>query len=204
MDFVNPLGAGTSQALPVSRLEIGFGHGFEAAFQLPLLRIVEPGGNSVLAAGQFSAAAQYQVAGSARYALSLYGRLEVASGVSTVVGNEIQLMPAVFAEWHARPALWVRSNVGWNAAVSGASGRFADLQYSDALVWWANRHFVPLLEFAGSTSTLTGRTQAVIQPELIVTHLRHVEVKAGPEVAFLPSFHYALRGQVAWYWGKRQ
>jgi len=83
--FREPMDASTgtsSQALPVSRLEVGLGCGWETVFQMRLLRVSDANGTSVLAGGQFSMALQYLLAGSpgASYA-PVSGRLEVPSGV---------------------------------------------------------------------------------------------------------------------------
>src|SRR5690348_10391560 len=95
-DFVSGFDQpGTStQAIPESRLEVGLGRGFETVLQMPLLRVSEPNGGSVLAGGQFSAALRYLIAGSAagKYAISVAGRLEVPTGDSQIVGNQTQLM----------------------------------------------------------------------------------------------------------------
>lgn len=209
LDFVSPIDPSTgttSQALPVSRLEVGLGRGWETVLQMPLLRVSDGKGDSVLAAGQFSMALQYLLAGSpgARYAISVSGRLEVPSGDSAVVGNQTQLMPSVFAEWHAAPSLLFRSNVGWNTTIAGTTARFAYLAYSDAVVWMASRHFLPVFEFAASTSTFTGDTQFVLQPEMIVAEGRYLELKAGLSVGLVPKPHYGIRAQLGWFWGKRQ
>ena len=208
-DFVSPVEqtAGVStQAIPESRLEVGLGRGFATVLQMPMLRVSEPAGNSVLAGGQFSVALQYLVAGSptARYAVSVWGRLEVPTGSSAIVGNATQLMPAVLAEWHATPRLLFESNIAWNTTVGSSSGKFANFQHANAVVWLVNRHFMPVFEFAGSTNTFNGSTQLVIQPEVIVAQIQHLEFKTGFSVALLPSPHYAIRSQVAWFWGERK
>jgi hypothetical protein len=207
LDFVSPLGSTqgvSSQALPEARLEIGLGHGFETVFQMPLLRLSEPSSGSVLAGGQFSMALQYLLAGSltGKYAISVWGRLEVPTGDSAVVGNAAQLMPMVLVDWQPVRGILVHSNVAWNTTISGTT-KFANLQHANSLVWMASRHLLPVLELAGSTSTLNGGTQLVIQPELIVAAGRHLEIKTGVSVWLAPNSHYAIRSQVAWFWGKR-
>ena len=209
LDFVNSVGETTgvnTQAIPEARLEVGMGRGFEAVFQMPLLRVSEPDGSSVLAGGQFSVALRYLVAGSAtgKYAISILGRLEVPTGDSTVVGNSTQLMPMVLGEWHAARRLLLQSNIAWNTTISGTSARFANFQHANAVVWLASRHFIPVLEFAGSTNTLNGNSQLVIQPEAIVAQAQRLELKAGLAVALLPTPHYVIRSQIAWFWGKRE
>lgn len=208
LDFVSPLGAtsGTStQAVPVSRLEVGLGHGLETVFQIPLLRASQSDGSSVLGAGQFSVALRYQLLGSltSRFALSIGGRLEVPSGDSALVGNATQLMPMLLAEWRIYSRVSFLSNIAWNTTVGAANGRFANLQHSHAVVWSLNRFVMPVFEVAGSTSTLTGNSQLVIQPELIVAPNRRLELKTGLSVTLVPVPHYGIRSQLAWFWGKR-
>lgn len=209
LDFVNTVGGATApngQAVPEAFLEVGLGRGFETVLQWPVLRVSEPGGNSVLAGGQFSVALRYLLAGSAtsRFAISIAGRLEAPTGDSAIVGNEIQLMPAVLAEWHVTSRLWLRSNFGWDTAVSGATGRFAYLEDANAVVWRASPRFMPVLELVGSTNTRTGNTQRILQPELIVAPSRHLELKAGFAVGLVAVRGYAIRSQLAWFWGKRE
>ena len=209
LDFVNSAGgtsAPSGQAVPEAFVEVGLGRGFETVLQWPVLRVSEPGGASVLAGGQFSVALRYLLAGSAngRYAISVAGRLEVPTGDSAIVGNETQLMPAVLAEWHATPRLWLRSNVGWDTTVSGTTGRFAYLEDANAIVWRANPRFMPVLESVGSTNTLTGNTQRILQPEVIIAPSRRLELKAGFAVGLVAVRGYAIRSQLAWIWGRRE
>jgi len=208
LDFVSaldPTGVST-QAIPESRLEVGLGRGFETVLQMPLLRVSEPNGSSVLAGGQFSAALRYLIAGSpsGKYAISVAGRLEVPTGNSQIVGNQYQLMPMLLGEWQVAPHLLLRSNLAWNTTVSGTTARFANFEHAHALVWRASRRAIPVFEFVGSTNTLSGNTQLLVQPEVIVTPARNLELKTGIWVAVFPAPHYGIRSQIAWFWGKRQ
>jgi hypothetical protein len=108
----------------------------------------------------------------------------------------------VLAEWHPLSSILLQSNLAWNTTVTGSTGRFANLEYSNAVVWLASRHFLPALEFAGSTNTINGGTQFVVLPELIVAKVHHFEFKTGFSVALMPSPHYGIRSQLAWSWGK--
>jgi hypothetical protein len=107
------------------------------------------------------------------------------------------------AEWHATPNLLFRSNLAWNTAVAGTTGRFAFLEYSYATVWLASRHWIPVIESAGSTSTVYGGAQVIVQPELIVAPSRHLELKLGLSLGVIATERYAIRSQIAWFWGKR-
>jgi hypothetical protein len=208
LDFVSPVDAKAkinSQTVPESFLEIGLGRGFETVLQWPLLRVSEPGGSSVLAAGQLSIALRYLLAGSpaSSYAIAIAGRVEVPSGDSHIVGNETQLMPTILAEWHAAPDLLLRSNLSWNTTIAGTTGRFAFLEYSNAAVWLASRHWMPVIELVGSTNTVRGGTQMIVQPEIIVAPSRHLELKTGLSFGLVSTSQYAIRSQFAWVWGKR-
>jgi hypothetical protein len=208
LDFVTPPGGtgASTQALPEARFELGLGRGFDTVLQMPLLRVSEPDGSSVLTGGQFSIALRYLLAGSpsGKYAVSLWGRLEVPTGNSTVVGNTTQLMPMVLVEWHPLSQLRFYSNIAWNTVVSGSTQRFANFEHSNAVLWLASRHFMPSLEVVGSTDTRNGGSQVVIQPEVIVLATQHIELKTGLSVALIPTPHYAIRSQLAWFWGKRR
>ena len=208
LDFfsaVNPAAQISSQTVPESSLEIGLGRGFETVLQWPLLRVSKPDGSSVLAAGQFSIALRYLLAGSstARYAIAIAGRVEVPSGDSRIAGNETQLMPTILAEFRPTRNLLLRSNLAWNTTVAGTSGRFAFLEYSNAAVWLASRYWMPVLEVVGSTNTVRGDTQMIVQPELIVAPTRHLELKLGFSLGAVATERYSIRSQLAWFWGKR-
>lgn len=103
----------------------------------------------MLAGGQFSVALRYLLAGSptAKYAISVSGRLEVPTGNSTIVGNATQLMPMVLAEWHAVPRLLFLSNIAWNTTVGGTTGKFANFEYANAVVWLPASILCPCLSF---------------------------------------------------------
>jgi hypothetical protein len=207
LDFVSPLGetSGTStQAIPESRLELGLGHGLETVFQMPLLRASEPDGSSVLGGGQLSVALRYLLVGSqsSRFAMSVAGRLEVPTGDSTLVGNATQLMAMVLSEWHVSANVALLSNIAWNTSVGATTGRFANFEHSHAVVWSRNRFVMPVFEVAGTTSTVNGNSQVVVQPEVIVVPIKHLELKTGLSVALVPTPHYGIRSQLAWIWGK--
>ena len=207
-DFVSPLGdnGGTStQAIPVSRLETGLGHGLETVFEVPLLRVSERDGSSVLAGGQFSVALRYLLVGSqsSRFATSIAGRIEVPSGDSALVGNATQLMPMLLSEWRMSSALSFRSNIGWSSTVGATNERLAVFQHSHAVVWSLNRFVLPVFEVAGSTSTVNGSSQLVVQPEQIVVATKHIELKTALSLTLVPTPRYGVRSQLAWIWGKR-
>jgi hypothetical protein len=202
--FVSPLSQGTSQALPQARLDIGLGGGFETTLQMPLLRVTEPNGGSVLGAGQISVALQYLLAGSqsADYAISLATRVEVPSGDSRIAGNETQIMPTVLVEWRARPGLVFRSAISWDRTVAGTTGKFAFFEYDNALSWMNKSGFVPTIEIAGSTETFHGSTQVAIQPEIIFARIRNVELKFGISREVVSTTRYEIRAELAWFRGK--
>jgi hypothetical protein len=209
LDFVNTAGGSpgvSSQAIPESILQVGLGRGFETLVQMPLLRISETNGSRVLAGGQFSLALRYRLAGSSteKYAISVSGRLEVPTGDSHVVGNSTQLTPMVLADWHVAPNLLLQSNIAWNSAVTGTIGKVSYFERANAVAWLAGRHFMPVVEFVSSTNTASGKTQSVIQPEIIVARSRYLEIKTGLSIELTASPHYAIRSQVAWFWGKRE
>ena len=201
--FVSPLGKGR-WALPQTRLDIGLGGGLQTTLQLPLLRITEPNGGSIFGAGQFSAALQYLLAGSASadYAMSIATRVEVASGDSRLAGNETQIVPSVLLEWRVSPGLVFRSATSWDRTVAGTTGRFSLLGYNNALSWMNKSDFVPTIEIAGSTETFHRYTEVAIQPEIIFTRIRDAELKFGVSFEMVPTANYAIRAELAWFRGK--
>jgi hypothetical protein len=55
----------------------------------------------------------------------------------------------------------------------------------------------------GSTNTVRGGTQMIVQPEIIVAPSRHLELKTGLSFGVVSTSQYAIRSQFAWVWGKR-
>lgn len=198
--FVSPLVQGSSQALPQARLDIGLGGGFQATLQEPLLRVSEPNGRSVFAAGQFSVALQYLLAGSAsaRYAISVATRVEVPSGDSKIVGNETQIMPIVLVQWRANRALLFRSATSWDRTV-GTTGRLSFIEYDNALSWMNRSGLVPTIEIAGSTETFHRYTQSVIQPEVIFARIPDIELKFGISFGLVPTTSSTIRAELVWF-----
>jgi hypothetical protein len=131
--------------------------------------------------------------------------VEAPTGDTRLVGNATQVMGGALVDWRPTSRIVAHSNIMFDGSVGGTGRHSAFLEYSNAVVWAAANHFLPVFEFAGSSSTITGRTQLVGQPELIVPIGRHVELKGGLSLGLnSETSRIGLRTQVAWFWGKRK
>jgi len=176
--------------------------------RFPLLRVTSLSeGPTVVGGGQLAIGARYLLAGGAvrSYAISVQTIVEAPTGDTQLVGNATQVMPGVLVDWHPTPQIASHSNVIFDRSVGGMTGKSAFLEYSNAVVWVATNHFLPVFELVGSSNTITARTQLVGQPELIVPVGRHFELKGGLSLGLNSETpHIALRTQVAWFWGTRK
>jgi hypothetical protein len=210
LDYAGGIGpsGGGSQVIPEATLETGVLRGLEFLVRFPLLRVTSlRGGPTVFGGGQLAIGARYLLGGGAerRYAISVQAIIEAPTGDTRLVGNATQVMPGVLVDWHPTPQIVIHSNIMFDGSVGGTTGKSAFLEYSNAVVWVATNHFLPVIELVGSTNTITGRTQLVGQPELIVPVGRHFELKGGVSLGLNSDTpHIGLRTQVAWFWGTRK
>jgi hypothetical protein len=210
LDYAGGIGpsGGGSQVIPEATLETGVVRGMEFLVRFPLLRVNSlPGRPTVVGGGQLALGVRYLLSGAAerRYAVSVQTIIEAPTGDTRLVGNATQVMPGVLVDWHPKPQIVLHSNIIFDRSVGGTTGKSAFLEYSHAVVWAATNHFLPVFELVGSSSTITGRTQLVGQPELIVPVGRHLELKGGLSLGLNSETpDIGLRTQVAWFWGKRK
>jgi hypothetical protein len=209
LNYAGEIGrSGGSQVIPEATLETGVVSGLEFLVRFPLLRVTSlPGWPTIVGGGQLAIGARYLLAGGAgrNYAISVQTIVEAPTGDTRLVGNATQVMPGVLVDWHPKPQIVIHSNIIFDRSVGGTAGKSAFLEYSNAVVWVAANHFLPVFELVGSSSTITGRTQLVAQPELILPIGRHVELKGGLSLGLNSETpHIGLRTQVAWFWGKRK
>lgn len=199
---------GGSQVIPEATLEAGVVSGLEFLVRFPLLRVTSlSGGSTVVGGGQLAIGARYLLAGGAerRYALSVQTIVEAPTGDTRLVGNATQVMAGLLVDWRPTSRIITHSNIVFDHSVGGTTRQSAFLEYSNAVVWTTAGHFLPVFELAGSSSTITGRTQLVGQPEIIVPIGRHVELKAGLSLGLNSETpQLGLRTQVAWFWGTRK
>jgi hypothetical protein len=210
LDFAGGIGpsGGGSQIIPEATIEVGIGKGLEALARFPLLRVTPRlGGPAVIGGGQLAVGARYLLAGGAErvYAIALQAIVETPTGDTRLVGNATQVMPAVFADWRPAHPIVVYSDLLFDRSIGGTGPGAGFFGYGGAVAWLATAHWVPALEFAGSTNTLTGRTQLVGLPEIIVRVGTHWELKTGLTFGLNPQTpRLGLRAQVDWFWGTRK
>lgn len=197
----------SSQIIPEFTLQAGVSRRMEAILRFPLLR-VEPGnGPAVIAGGQLAAGAKYLLMGlpGAKAAISIQGVVEAPTGDTRLVGNATQVMPEILADWHLTSRLVSYTNLGWDFSLGGSGRRVSLIAYESALGLASQRRLIPVLEFAGSTNTSTGRTLAVIEPDLLFRKGTHLELKLGvPAGLNSESPTLGIHAQLAIFWGENR
>lgn len=191
LDYAGEIGRseGSSQVIPEATVETGVLRGLEFLVRFPLLRVTSiPGGPVLIAGGQLATGARYLLGGSAErsYAISVQMIVEAPTGDTQLVGDATQVMPGVLADWRPTSRIVIHSNLMFDRSIAGTGRKSAFFEYANAVAWTATHHFLPVFEFVGSSNTITGRTQLVGQPELIVLIGRHF----GAERRLVPRFEF--------------
>ena len=210
LDFASGIGrgGGASQTLPEGTLQLGLLKGLEALVRFPLLRVRMTSPElAAVGGGHLAVGARYLLSGGAErlYAISSEVIVEAPIGDTRLDGNATEVTSSLLAEWHPLSQFVIHSNLRFEHSFGGTGARTAFLEYANALAWLPTRHVVPVFEFVGSTGTISGRTELVVQPELILRAGPHWELKAGLQRgvnARTPPF--GVRAQIAWFWGTRQ
>jgi len=210
LDYAGGIGraGGNSQVIPEGAFEIGVYQRLELLARFPLLRVTgQSQDSSVIGGGQFAVGGRYLLAGGAErdYAVSVQAIVEAPTGDTRLVGNATQVMPSVFANWHPAQKIVIYSNLTVDRSLGGGVPKSAFLEYANAVAWSATSHVIPVFELAGSTNTITGRTQLVAQPEMILRTGSNLELKAEVQRGLNPqTAHTGIRAQIAWFWGTRK
>jgi hypothetical protein len=111
-------------------------------------------------------------------------------------------MPQFLADWRLSRHIVSYTNVGWDLSVGGTGKRISLLTYESALGFASRRNVMPAVEFVGSTNTSTGRTLAVVEPDILFRRSPHFELKLGiPAGVNSKSPTLGLHAQLAMFWG---
>jgi hypothetical protein len=195
----------SSQIIPEFTLQEGVANRLEAILRYPLLRFKPMGGSAVIAGGQVAIGGKYLLVGGpgANATISVQGVIEAPTGDSRVVGNATQVMSAILADWHLTRHLLGFTNLAWDSSFGGTARRMSFLGYDTTLAVASRRHLIPALEFAGSTNTSSGRTQAQIQPDLLFREGARFELKLGMPIGLNSiSPTLGIHVQLAIFWGE--
>lgn len=203
LDFVTGIGraGGASQVISEGTLQLGVFKGLEALVRFPILRVRLPSPDfAVIGGGHLATGARYLLAGGAgrAYAISSEVIVEAPTGNTRLVGNATEVTPGLLADWRPASPIAIHSNLRFDHSLGGTGARTAFLEYANAVACLATDHFVPVLEFVGSTNTISSRTELIVQPEVIVRHGLHWELKAGLQLglnSLTPSV--GVRAQLA-------
>jgi hypothetical protein len=195
----------TAETIPEITVEAGALPRTEVILRYPLVRFTPVhDGPAEIGGGQIAMGARFLLAGGPEenHAVSVQAVVEAPTGDSRLVGNAAQVMPELLADWHLSRNLTVYTNAFWDVGWGGSGRRVSFLAYQAASALPSLYRFVPVLEFAASTNTSTGRTLAVLQPDLLVHGGHHLEFKLGvPFGLNANTAGIGFRAQLAIFWG---
>lgn len=199
-------GEGVSdQAIPELELEVGLWPGWQINLGFPLLRIKEgPDEPAIVAGGKLEMGVRRLLwgGGTSNYAVSFQGTIEVPSGNRALFGNTPELSPGIFLDRNFGARFRLHSNLSWITTVGETEEPDREFDYHNALVWFASKRFVPVLELLGATNTDDGETTFAVQPEVILNAHEHLELKAGIPVGLTAaSPDIGVRAQISILWG---
>ncbi len=195
----------SSQIIPEFTLQQGLANRLEGILRFPLLRFQPESGSAVIGGGQVAIGAKYLLTGGpeANATISVQGVIEAPTGDSRLVGNATQVMSEIVADWHLTRRLISYTNLAWDSSFGGTARHMSFIGYDTTLALARRRRLIPALEFAGSTNTSNGRTQAVIQPDILFRKGAHFEFKLGVPAglnAISPTL--GIHAQLAIFWGE--
>jgi hypothetical protein len=196
----------TAHTIPDLELEVGLGQRWQVNTSFPLVRTKEgPEEPSILAGGKLELGMRYLLLGGAKdnYAVSFQGTVEAPTGNRRLFGNTPELSPGLFIDRYVGQRLRLHSNLSWRTTVGRADDPERVFEYRHALVWFAAKRWIPVVEFLGATSTRDGETEFGVQPEIIFDVSPHVELKVGTPLGVTSHTpRIGVRAQCAFLWGR--
>lgn len=199
-------GPGVSeQARPETEIEIGLFPRLQVNAGFPLRRADEgPGQPPRTFGGKLELGARYLLFGGEdrRYAVSVQAEAEAPTGPSRLAGDAPELGAGIFVDRYLGQKFRLHSNLLWKTTIGGQQEVERIFKYDHALVWFASRHWAPVIELNGETETATGNTRLSVQPEVIFFATHYLELKAGVPLGLTASTpDIGVRFQVAIIWG---
>ncbi|MBI3697722.1 MAG: hypothetical protein HY238_23180 [Acidobacteria bacterium] len=196
---------GSEQAIPELELEFGIARRWQINVGFPIFRIKEGRDDpATVVGGKLDLGARYLLFGGAtrNYAVSLQGTIEAPTGNRRVIGVAPEVGAGLFLDRYLSERVRLHSNVSWQTSVGQTREAERQLDYKNAIVWFATRRWIPVLEVLGRTNMVTGETGLAVQPEMIFYAGPHFEMKVGLPVGLtLDRGRLGMRAQLAILWG---
>jgi hypothetical protein len=203
-DYEPGTSGGSVHALPLE-LEFGGGPRWQLDLGFEFVRSKnDPDQPATVAGGRVEIGTRYLLFGGddQRYAVSLQGTIEPPTGNRRLFGDAPTLSPAMLLDRSLGNRFQLHANWSWTTTVGETDDPERVFEYRSGVVWLASRHWFPVIEFLGATSTGPGTTQVSIQPEAIFRPNSRVELKVGvPLGTTVASPRVGLRSQVSILWG---
>lgn len=160
--------------------EYGIASRMQLSLTMPLMRASEPGGGSVVGAGNLALAYRYLIAGSNEkpYAVSINPEVELPTGNPGVAEQAYTAGAAIHADAH-RGEFWVHSNLGYETPVANFDTKDKNFTYAVAGMYEIAEKWHPVVELFGFHDFNSGTTIMSVAPEIICAIGEHWELKAA-------------------------
>jgi hypothetical protein len=192
--------------IPAAEFEIGLFPRAQMSVEMPLIWQKEIGQPGTLGGGHIEFGFRYLLAGGSgkSWAVSLNPFVEAPTGNRRIAGDATEVGAALYVDREFGERLLFHGNYGWGSTIGGSEKPERTFHYSSALVWPASHRWNPTLELLGEIDTATGRTELLVQPEMIYYVGPHWEIKAAlPLGTTNASPRVGMRFQVSWIFGGR-
>lgn len=186
--------------------EYGIASRMQFSLTMPLMRASEPGGGSILGAGNLELGYRFLLAGSNEkpFAVSINPEVELPTGNPAVAERAYSVGATINTDAH-RGEFWVHSNLGYETPVSNFDTKEKNFTYAVAAMYEIAEKWHPTIELFGQHDYNSGATEMSVAPEIIYSIGEHWEVKAAVPLGATsdtPSVGFQFR--VTWKIGRRE
>jgi len=204
-DYDREGSGGSVHDIPLLEIEFGVWRRWQVNLGFPVTRVKESSDEpAALAGGRLEIGTRYLLMGAEdkNYAISFQGTLEAPTGNRRLFGDAPSLSPGIYVDRYLGKHLLLHSNTNWTSTVGSANYPERAFEFRNAVVWYASKHWDPVLELLGSTNTDNGQTQFAVQPEMILHAHHHLDLKFGVPLGTTSATpHFGIRAQVCIHWG---
>lgn len=191
--------------IPELEFELGVSHRAQFSVAMPVILEKRQGEPAAAGAGHIEMSFRYLLAGGGgkSWALSINPSVTPPTGDRSLAGDTTEAGAALHFDYNIGRRAFFHGNYGWFATLGGSEPREHTFVYKSALIVPASYRWNPGVEVLGRTDTATGRTELVVQPEVIYYVSPRWELKFGLPVGFTAaSPGLGVRAQVVWIFGR--
>ncbi len=192
--------------IPEAEFELGITPRMQFSLELPLIRQESGGQPAVVGAGHLEIGLRYLLFGGPQkaYAVSIHSFVTPTTGNRRLAGDATETGVALHFDKEFGERALFHGNYGWSTTVGGSEEHERLFFYRSAVVVPLTLRWNPVLEVLGETNIKTGRTELLVQPEMIYYFSPHWELKVGVPLGITSaSPGVGVRAQVAWIFGRK-